>query len=425
MNIPTPRYLVGHRPIDRVTDAAPIADFDTGYRPTPRLRIPPTGAWREGDDPGERRFADLGPMRLELGGELPQVRLAYETWGELNEEGTNAVLLCHALTGDSHATSREGNGDGWWAEIVGPGKALDTEKYFVCCPNVLGGCQGSTGPASLAPDGKEWGSRFPEVTIRDMVAAEALLADTLGVQRWCLVAGASFGGNLVMEWAASFPERTGAIAVLVSGAAATAEQIAFANLQKQAILGDPAWRGGDYYDAPDGHGPSFGLGLARKIAHLSYRCAPELQKRFGREAQGEENPLRGGRYAVESYLDYHAYKLSLRFDANSYLVITQAFITHDIGRGRGGTHTVLTSLTMPALVVQVDSDRLFYPTDMRALADALPGCAGVVSVHSDHGHDGFLVENEQVAHILRQFLARKAQQRSSSKLVNPRENEPT
>ncbi|MFT0847374.1 homoserine O-acetyltransferase [Actinomycetaceae bacterium L2_0104] len=400
----SPRFLVGHAPLDPVTDAEPIGDFDTGYAPRPRLSIPVSGAWMEGDDPGERQFADLGPQELELGGRLPNVRMAYETWGSLNSDRSNAILLCHALTGDTHATSKSGN-SGWWKDIVGPGKALDTNHYFVVCPNVLGGCQGTTGPSSTAPDGRPWGPRFPEITMRDMVAVEAKLATLLGVQRWALIAGASFGGNLVMEWAASFPERTGAIAVLVSGPASTAEQIAYAHFQKLAITQDPKWRAGHYYDAPDGEGPSDGMGLARQIAHLTYRCAPEMDARFGRNPQDGEDPLHNGRYAVASYLDYHAYKLAMRFDANSYLLITQAFMTHDIGRGRGGTDAVLANLTMPALVVAVDSDRLFYPQDMAALADKLPGSGPVVTVTSRHGHDGFLVENDQVTRILTDFLA--------------------
>lgn len=400
-----PGWLVGHAPLEAVTDAEPIGDFDTGYRPQPRITIPVSGAWFEGDDPGERKFADLGPLELELGGRLPNVRMAYETWGTLAPDGSNAILLCHALTGDSHATNEAGS-DGWWHGIVGPGCAIDTTRYYVVCPNVLGGCQGTTGPASTAPDGRPWGPRFPEITMRDMVAAEAKLADILGVPSWALIAGASFGGNLVMEWAASCPRRTRAIAVLVSGPASTAEQVAYAYFQKQAIMMDPNWRGGNYYDAPAGQGPSTGLGLAREIAHLSYRCAPELATRFDRTPQAGEDPLHGGRFAVQSYLDYHAYKLVNRFDANSYLAITQAFITHDIGRGRGGTDAVLATVTMPSLVVEVDSDRLFYPEDMRRLADALPGASGVETVHSRHGHDGFLVENDQVAAILRSFLAR-------------------
>ncbi|MGO1943914.1 MAG: homoserine O-acetyltransferase MetX [Ancrocorticia sp.] len=404
---PAPRYLVGHPALDPVTDAEPIGDYDTGYHPRPRLRIPASGAWKEGDDPGERVFADLGPLELELGSRLSSVRMAYETWGELNADGSNAILLCHALTGDSHATSKSGN-SGWWHEIVGPGRALDTTKYFVVCPNVLGGCQGTTGPASIAPDGRPWGPRFPEITMRDMVGAEAKLADYLGISRWALIAGASFGGNLVMEWAASFPQRTGAIAVLVSGPASTAEQVAYAHFQKQAILQDPKFRAGHYYGAADGDGPHDGLGLAREIAHLTYRCAPELASRFDRTAQQGEDPLHGGRFSVESYLDYHAYKLAMRFDANSYLVINQAFITHDIGRGRGGTAAVLENLHMPALVVQVDSDRLFYPSDMAALAEILPGAGPIVTVSSRHGHDGFLIENDQVTAILNGFLGQIA-----------------
>lgn len=401
----SPGFLVGHAALEPVTDAEPIGDFDTGYTPGPRVGIPISGAWCEGDDPGERLFADLGPLELELGGRLPNVRMAYETWGELAPDGSNAILLCHALTGDSHATNHEGT-DGWWSDIVGPGKALDTNRFFVVCPNVVGGCQGTTGPSSIAPDGRPWGPRFPEITMRDMVAAEAKLADLLGVDTWALIAGASFGGNLVMEWAASFPQRTGAIAVLVSGPATTAEQVAYAHFQKQAIMMDPNWRGGNYYDAPAGQGPADGLGLARQIAHLTYRCAPELATRFDRTPQAGEDPLHGGRFAVQSYLDYHAYKLANRFDANSYLVITQSFITHDIGRGRGGTDAVLARLTMPALVVEVDTDRLFYPADMRKLAEALPGAGEIRTVHSRHGHDGFLVENDQVTEILREFLAR-------------------
>ncbi|MGV4378253.1 homoserine O-acetyltransferase MetX [Trueperella pyogenes] len=398
-----PAYLVGYPPLTAVTDAAPVADFDTGYPPLCRTPLPASGAWREGDDPGERQFANIGPLQLELGGVLPAVTLAYETWGTLNADGTNAILLCHALTGDSHATSQDGH-DGWWKDIVGPGKAIDTRRWYVVCPNVLGGCQGSTGPASLAPDGQPWGSRFPEITIRDMCDAEKRLAEHLGVEHWALVAGASFGGNRVMEWAASYPDMSGAIAVLVAGAATTAEQIAYQKTQNQAIFLDPAFNGGNYYHLPDGAGPHRGLGLARELAHISYRSPVEFDERFGRSPQEGEDPLAGGRYAVSSYLDHHACKLASRFDANSYLRISQSMITHDIGRGRGGTQAAIARLTMPALVVSVDSDRLFYPAAMAALAEALPGSGPVRTVYSRYGHDGFLIENDQVAAILEEFL---------------------
>ena len=386
------------------TDAAPVADFDTGYPPIFHERIPATGAWRETDDVGERQFFNIGTLPLELGEDLPDVTIAYETWGTLNKDASNAILLCHALTGDSHATSTEGT-VGWWHNIVGPGLALDTNRYFVVCPNVLGGCQGTTGPSSTAPDGKPWGSRFPYISIRDMCAAEVALADHLGVKSWALVTGASFGGNRVMEWAATYPERVGAIAVLVSAAATTAEQISWAHVQIRAIENDPFFDDGDYYAAAPGYGPHRGLGLARELAHITYRCNGELATRFGRRQQEGEDALRDGRYAVASYLDYHARKLALRFDANSYIVITRAMMNHDIGRGRGGTASVLARLTMPALVVAVDTDRLFYRRDVDALAAALPGCLGLQIVHSQYGHDGFLIENDQVSRILRDFLA--------------------
>lgn len=359
--------------------------------------LPATGAWLETDDPGQRQFADLGILRLENGRELP-LTLAYETWGTF--EGDNAILLCHPLTGDSHAA---GSG-GWWQDIVGPGLAIDTDRYFVVSPNCLGGCQGSTGPASLHPDGRRWGSRFPQITVRDQVAAEKALMDFLGVAQWRLVAGASAGGHRVIEWAATYPEQTGAIAVLVSAPVTTGEQIAYAHQQIAAIHLDPAFRGGDYYDAAPGEGPFRGMALARQIAHTTYRCPAEFNTRFGNQPQTGEDPFQGGRFAAQSYLDYHGHKLATRFDANSYLVLTDTMITHDIGRGRGGVDKVIASLDMPALVVQVDSDRLFLPDDVAQLAEDLPGCHGVTTVHSDYGHDGFLVESDQVSRILREFL---------------------
>lgn len=360
--------------------------------------LPATGAWLETHPAGPRRFADLGHLDLEAGGTL-EVRLAYETWGEYR--GDNAILLCHPLTGDSHATG----GGGWWEDIVGPGKAIDTDRFYVVSPNCLGGCQGSTGPASLAPDGVRYGSRFPTITVRDQVGAEKLLQDHLGVARWELVAGASAGGHRVMEWAASYPEDTAAIAVLVSNGRSTAEQIAWAHQQINVIKLDPWFRGGDYYEAGDGMGPHRGLGLARAIAHTTYRSPAEYDQRFGNSAQAGEDPLAGGRFAIGSYLDYHGGKLAARFDANSYIALTETMMTHDIGRGRGGLDKVLAGLGMPALVVRVTSDRLFYPEDMTKLAQALPGCTGVRTVESLYGHDGFLVESEQVSRIMADFIA--------------------
>lgn len=399
----SPSYLVGHPPV-RITDAAPVPDADTGYHPHARLRsLPASGAWREGNDPGDRRFVEIGTQVLESGESL-DVTVAYETWGQLNEDGSNAILVCHALTGDSHVRSEDGT-EGWWPGIVGPGKAIDTDKYYVVAPNVLGGCQGTTGPSSKHPDGKPWARRFPRLTVRDQVATEKALMDYLGVPRWHLVAGASAGGHRVMEWPATYPDHVEQFAVLVSAPETTAEQIAYAHQQILAIELDPAWRGGDYYDAPAGQGPYAGLGLARAIAHTTYRCSTELDSRFDRTPQEGEDPMDGGRFAVQSYLDYHGYKLAARFDANSYLTLTEAMITHSIGRGRGGVDAVLAGMTQRALVVSVDTDRLFHPADQQRLADSLPGCDGLVTIHSDHGHDGFLVENSQVGEIISTFLA--------------------
>lgn len=370
---------------------------------------PASAAWREGDDPGRRRFADLGPFALELGGSLPEVRVAYETFGTLDPGGGNAVLVLHALTGDSHVAGSDGPGHrtpGWWDGLVGPGKPLDTDRWFVVCPNVLGGCQGTTGPASLAPDGRPWGSRFPRLTVRDQVAVEAALSDALGIDRWAGVIGGSMGGMRVLEWAVMEPERVGVAIALAVGAAATADQIGLCAAQVAAIRNDPRFRGGDYYDAPPGEGPHVGLGLARRIAHLSYRSEAELEIRFGREEQPGEDPLSGGRYAVESYLDHQADKLARRFDANTYVVLTEAMNTHDVGRGRGGVASVLANVRVPMVVGGVYSDRLYPLRLQREIAELVPTCDAVRVVHAPYGHDSFLIEVDGVGTLVQEALAR-------------------
>ncbi|MER8120326.1 homoserine O-acetyltransferase [Streptomyces sp. NPDC094031] len=370
-------------------------------------RVPATGAWREGDPPGRRRwFTADRPLPLEAGGELPGVRLAFETWGRLAPDASNAVLVLHALTGDSHVAGPAGPGHptpGWWDTLVGPGRPLDTDRWFVVAPNVLGGCQGSTGPSSARPDGRRaWGGAFPFLTQRDQVAAEAALADALGIGRWALVAGGSMGGMRAVEWAASYPERTGALLLLATTGAASAEQIAWAGIQLRAIRTDPDWRGGDYHDAA--RGPHTGLGLARRLAHVTYRSEPELATRFGRTPQGAENPWRGGRYQVDSYLDHHAEKLVRRFDAASYAVLTEAMNAHDAGRSRGGLRPALARVTAPTLVAGVDSDRLYPLAQQHELAAAIPGADRTRVVESPYGHDGFLIETEQVGSLVRELL---------------------
>lgn len=369
----------------------------------------PSQAWRDGDPVGDRRFAELGAVELERGGVLPSVRLAYESWGTLNEAGDNAILVEHALTGDSHVVGPSGPGHptpGWWDGLIGPGCPLDTDRFYVVAANVLGGCQGSTGPASAAPDGAAWGSRFPLVTVRDQVQAEALLGDVLGVSRWRLVLGGSMGGMRALEWAVSHPDRVHTALLLASTAYATAEQIAWCQAQLLAIRADPDFHGGDYYDQP--HGPEAGLGIARRIAHVTYRSELELHERFGRSEQPGEEPLGGrGRYAVESYLDHHAGKLAGRFDANSYLALTEAMNSHDVGRGRGGHVAALQRVSAQLVVVAVDSDRLYPPRLSHEIAETVPG-ARLHTVRSPHGHDGFLIELDQVGAIVTEALTQPA-----------------
>src|SRR2546427_4494802 len=243
----------------------------TAAGPNPSSPPPASGAWRPGDHPGRRRFvtlfADPGqPLALELGGSLSPVEVAYETWGELDETAGNTVLVAHALTGDSHCAGPPEPGhryQGWWHGAIGPGLAIDTDRFFVVCPNVLGGCQGTTGPWSPAPDGRPYGSRFPRTTIRDQVAVEAALADALGIDRWAGVVGGSMGGMRALEWAVTYPDRLQRAVVVACGAAASAEQIGLCAVQNEAILADPGWRGGDYYDAGPGDGPHRGMGIAR------------------------------------------------------------------------------------------------------------------------------------------------------------------
>ena len=409
--------------VDRGSDAPgtrglPVDWLAMSTEPEPELTarrsgtagpIPASAAWREGDPIGHRQFLDLGPLELEAGGRLPEVRLAYETWGTLNEARDNAVLVEHALTGDSHVYGPTGPGhltSGWWETLVGPGAPIDTERYFVVCANVLGGCQGTTGPASIAPDGRPWGSRFPYVTQRDQVTTEIALSDALGINAWALIVGASMGGMRVLEWGIMAPARARRLAVIAATAESSADQIAWAHPQLTAIRLDPNFRGGDYYDAAPGEGPHRGLGIARQIAHTTYRSASELDTRFGREPQGGERPIGGGgRFTVQSYLDHHGEKLARRFDANSYLVLTESVLSHDIGRDRGSVEAALAQITARTLVVAVETDRLYLTDQLERIAAGIPGAGRAHVLHSHEGHDGFLVEFQQLGTLVAEFLA--------------------
>lgn len=361
-----------------------------------------------GQGGGVLRSVHIGALPLEAGGVLPSVTMAFESWGTLNAAGDNGVLIQHALTGSTHVSRGDSEEDGWWEGLVGPGAVIDTDKYFVVCANIVGGCYGTTGPSSIAGDGRPYGSRFPFVTIRDSVHAEARLADALGVSSWHAVIGGSMGGARALEWAATYPGRVQRCAVVASCAASTAEQIAFAQAQVLAIRQDPNFAGGDYYD---GAAPISGLGLARRIAHITYRSETEMESRFGRKAQDDGGTISHGRlgtdavgrYQIESYLDHQAHKLAGRFDANSYIAITEALMSHDVTRGRGTLEQALAVTGgVEFLVAAVNSDRLYFPAQSEALAAALPGDVDVARIDSGIGHDGFLTEVAAVGRLLQE-----------------------
>jgi homoserine O-acetyltransferase len=382
--------------------------------------IPVTGAWRPGDPPGCRqffRFAQDHPFAVESGAVLWDVTIAYETWGTLNADASNAVLICHAWTGDSHAAGRAGRGHdapGWWDDMIGPGKFIDTNRWFVVCTNVLGGCQGSTGPASPHPDdGRPYGSRFPVITIRDMVRAQARLMPHLGVRTWASIIGGSMGGMQVLEWAIMYPNRVRSLVPIASCMQASAQQIAWGVIGRRAIRLDPNWRGGDYYDAPPGEGPAEGLGLARQVAQVTFRSDNAFTQRFGRELTdravvGDTFGL-WQEFEVERYLHYHGDKLAYRFDANSYLIIGKAMDLHDVARGRGGLEQAMSRITVPSLTIGINSDFL-YPHYQQIEMSEMLGATGepneYVEIDSVHGHDAFLIRHDDVGEPIAKFLAR-------------------
>ena len=350
-----------------------------------------TGAWLDGHDVGERKFVKIGFLLLENGETLPDITIAYQSWGQLNAAKDNAILINHAMTGWSDVTS-------WWPNMVGPGLPFDTNKYFIVCPNVIGGCQGSTGPSSIAPDGKRYGSRFPTVTVRDMAEAEILFSDAIGIKKYRLAVGPSLGGMRSLEWAITYPELVSAICTIGSCAVATGDQIGSASVQIRAIKSDPNFNDGDFYEQEVG--PIEGMGIARRIAHLTYRTESEMDVRFGRELQGDET----GRYAVESYLDHQAQKLSKRFDANTYIALTEAMNSHDVGRERGGVAAVLSKIKIPLHIVAIDTDRLFPPRLQQEIAELAPQVSTLHTISSPFGHDGFLIEVESVGAIIKNAL---------------------
>ena len=380
--------------------------------------LPITGAWLPGMPVGHRQFLTIAvdhPLALDGGTTLSDVVIAYETWGRLDERASNAILVCHAWTGDSHASGpahRAHDGSGWWEGVIGPGLALDTDRWFVVCANVLGGCQGSTGPASPHPvDGKPYGSRFPVITVRDMVRVQARLADHLGIGVWHSVVGGSMGGMQALEWAITYPNRLRSLVPIATCAQSTAQQIAWGAIGRRAILLDEKWRGGDYYEAESGDGPWRGLAVARMVAQVTFRSDNVFTDRFGREL-ADGATLRNGfdmwqRFEVERYLDHHGEKLIRRFDTNSYLIIGKAMDLHDVGRGRNGLAAAMARITVPTLTMGIWSDML-YPAYQQRQIQQLISARGVrseyVEIDSPHGHDAFLINLDQVAPPIDRFL---------------------
>ncbi|MFQ3586819.1 MAG: homoserine O-acetyltransferase [Fimbriimonadaceae bacterium] len=339
----------------------------------------------------ERRFLHTGPIALEAGGSLPGVTIAYETWGELNDARDNAILVCHALSGDSHAV-------GWWERLVGPGRAIDTERFFVIGTNALGGCQGTTGPSSPHPDGKPYGSRFPIITVRDMVDVQLRLIDHLGIDRLSMVAGGSMGGMQALEWTLRHPGRVDRAWITACAPAHSAMQIGFNEAARQAVMRDPKWRGGDY---PPDDPPANGLSVARMIGHLSFLSEAAFAAKFGRSLQDKEafDYRLGVEFAVESYLNYQGDKFTKRFDANSLLVLTRAIDYYERRSFAGSQSRYLfTSFTSDWLYPSHQSEAMH-----RMALEA--GCPSRwIDIDLPHGHDAFLLDGEHQGTAVRSFL---------------------
>ncbi len=347
------------------------------------------------------------PLELDYGGILNHVAVAFETYGELNAKGDNVVLICHALTGSAHVAGRHGRDElpGWWDPLIGPGKPIDTRRYFVICSNVLGGCYGTTGPSSIDPEtGRPFGLGFPRFTVRDMVRVQRRLIEALGVTRLAAVIGGSMGGMQVLEWAVMYPQLVATIVPIAIGARHSAWAIGLNEVARRAITSDPDWQGGGY---ALGRQPENGLGLARAVAMLSYRSFDSLEAKFGRERVDASRDLLGVTFEIESYLAYQGVKLVQRFDANTYLYITKAMDDYDLADGRDRLSQVLAGISVPALVMGISSDVLYPESEQGHLVELLPN-ARFARLNSPHGHDAFLIEYPQLAAQLRRFLSEVA-----------------
>ena len=368
----------------------------------------------------ERKYItifDKTPMPLDSGESLGPITLAYETYGRLNAERSNAILILHALSGDSHVAgyySWEDPSPGWWDDCVGPGKAFDTDKFFVICSNVIGGCQGSTGPASIDPrSGRPYGLGFPVVTIGDMVRAQCQLIDYLGIEKLLMVVGGSMGGMQVLQWAASYPERLFSAVPIATTARHSPMLIAFSEVGRQAIYADPNWNGGDYYQGPH---PNGGLAVARMVGHITYLSEASMHHKFGRRLQEREHFGYdfATDFAIEGYLRYKGSRFTERFDANSYLYITKAMDYFDLCNGHASLSQAFAGNTgLLYLVVSFTSDWLYPAYHSKELVSALTAAGADVTychIDSTWGHDAFLLEVDTMTVLLAQFLQRVTRQ---------------
>jgi len=356
-----------------------------------------------------RTYHHPSPLVLESGETLPSLVLAYETYGRLNREQSNAILVCHALSGDAHVAGfHEGETrPGWWDAVVGPGKALDTDRYFVICSNVIGGCKGSTGPSSINPaTGRPYGAKFPVITIRDMVNAQKLLIDYLGISQLYAVVGGSMGGMQALQWTVSYPDAMKKAVVIAATGYSTPQQIAFNEVGRKAIISDPHWNNGDYYGKTL---PTHGLALARMVGHITYLSNESMYEKFGRALQGKD---RIGfdfstDFAVESYLHHQGDTFTKRFDANSYLYVTKAIDYFDLTKD-GSLTTGLADVKATFLVISVSSDWLYPPYQSQEIVSALTANEIDVrysDIRSNFGHDGFLLESGQINYLVGTFLS--------------------
>jgi homoserine O-acetyltransferase len=368
------------------------------------------------------RFIDIfklrTPLALDCGADLRDVLIAYETYGRLNVDASNAILICHALTGSAHVA---GDGDfpveflenvpllrsmhrkmpGWWNALIGPGKLFDTDKYFIISSNIIGSCYGSTGPDSINPlTGRKYGIDFPQVTVRDMIRAQHALIHFLGIEQLALITGASLGGMQVLEWAIMYPDAQRSIVPIATAARHSDWCIGLNHLAREAILNDPAWQNGNYTEQP-----AAGLGLARKIGMISYRSDISINARFEQERIDPVGDIfnTNNIFQVENYLNYQGIKLVKRFDANSFLCLSRAMDLHDISHERGRLSEVLGSIHTKTISIGVNTDILYPAHEQRSIAVEIPG-AIYREIKSVHGHDAFLIEFDQITEIIRPLL---------------------